>query len=138
VWQVPTIQEALEVFVWREDDAVKNSISMAASVFYSHRELHGKNGSEKQELLFQKGVNWNNYPASFKRGTYLQRKTEDRVLTDEEWLRIPNEHRPSRDQTFSRSRVVELDLPPVRRITNAAATLFTGALPESHAVGRQS
>lgn len=130
VWQVPSVQEALEVFVWREDDAVKNSITMAASAFYSHRELHGKNSADKQELLFKKGINWNNYPVSFKRGTYLQRKTEDRVLTDEEWTRIPEKHRPPREQTFTRSRVVEMDFPPIRRISNAIAALFTSALPE--------
>jgi tRNA(His) 5'-end guanylyltransferase len=71
VWQVPTRREALEVFVWREDDAVKNSISMAAGAFYPDAELRGKNSAAKQELLFQKGVNWSEYPAAFKRGTYL-------------------------------------------------------------------
>lgn len=74
VWQVPDTTEAANVFVWREWDAAKNSISMAASHYYSPKELHGKSGAEKQEMLFQKGVNWNAYPVAFKRGTYIQRR----------------------------------------------------------------
>jgi len=30
VWQVPSLEEVIMNFVWREDDATKNSISMAA------------------------------------------------------------------------------------------------------------
>ena len=106
VWQVPSQKEALEVFLWREDDAVKNSITMAAGSFYSDRELHGKDSAEKQEMLFQKGKNWNDYPAAFKRGTYLQRRASERELTEEERLRIPEAHRPERGTKFLRSTVV--------------------------------
>src|SRR5687768_5975714 len=73
VWQVPTLADAADVFVWREVDATKNSVSMAAGAYYPDAELAGKDSSEKQELLFRKGINWNDYPAFFKRGTYLQR-----------------------------------------------------------------
>lgn len=62
VWQVPNLEEASNVFLWREWDASKNSISMAASSYYSPKQLHGKNSKERQEMLFQKGINWNDYP----------------------------------------------------------------------------
>lgn len=127
VWQVPTLQDAAEVFVWREDDATKNSISMAACAYYADRELDGKSSGDKQELLFQKGVNWNDYPPFFKRGTYLQRRTFDRALSDEERARIPEAHRPAAGATFKRSQVVELELPPVRKIANLTAVLFERA-----------
>jgi tRNA(His) guanylyltransferase len=131
VWQVPTLADAADVFVWREDDATKNSVSMAAGAYYADRELHGKDSAEKQELLFQKGVNWNDYPAFFKRGTYVQRRTYARALTDEERAKIPEAHRPPADATFQRTRVEELELPPVRRIVNLSAVLFEGAAPET-------
>ena len=134
VWQVPSPQEVLEVFIWREDDATKNSISMAASVHYSHRELHGKNSVEKQEMLFQKGQNWNDFPAAFKRGTYLGRRTAEQKLTDEEWKRIPEAHRPPREQVFTRSHIVELDLPPIRRLGNAVAVLLSAAAPQLRSI----
>jgi tRNA(His) 5'-end guanylyltransferase len=133
VWQVPTQQDAIEVFIWREDDAVKNSISMAAATHYSDAELDGKHSNLKQEMLWQKGVNWNDFPSFFKRGTYLQRRTFDRGLTDEERARIPEPHRPPLGATFKRTQVVELDLPPVRKIANLAAVLFERAEPASAA-----
>jgi tRNA(His) 5'-end guanylyltransferase len=94
VWQVPTLDDAAEVFLWREDDATKNSITMAASAYYSDAELASKNSSVKQEMLWQKGVNWNDFPRFFKRGTYLQRRVYDRVISDEDRARIPEAHRP--------------------------------------------
>lgn len=129
VWQVPTLTEALDVFVWREDDATKNSITMAASTHYSDRELEGKHSGQKQELLWQKGVNWNDFPAFFKRGTYLQRRTFERELTEEERLRIPEAHRPPAGKLFQRASVVDLDLPPIRKVGNALAVLFERADP---------
>lgn len=129
VWQVPTLDDAAEVFIWREDDATKNSITMAAGARYSDVELEGKNSSAKQEMLWQKGINWNDYPPFFKRGSYLQRRRFERALTEEERGRIPQAHRPPLGATFQRSQVIELDLPPVRKIANLPAVLFEGADP---------
>lgn len=131
VWQVPTLADAADVFVWREDDATKNSITMAASAHYSHRQLHEKNSSDKHEMLHAKGVNWNDFPAFFKRGTYLQRRNYERTLTDEERAKIPEAHRPPPDMLVTRSRIVEIDLPPARKVANLAAVLFECADPET-------
>ena len=129
VWQVPTLADAADVFVWREDDATKNSITMAAGAYYSDAELDGKNSGVKQEMLWQKGVNWNDFPAFFKRGSYLQRRTFERMLSDEERARIPEAHRPPLGATYQRTQVVELGLPPVRKIANLPAVLFERAPP---------
>ncbi len=131
VWQVPTLADAADVFVWREDDATKNSVSMAAGAHYSDRELHGKDSAAKQELLHARGVNWNDFPAFFKRGTYLQRRAVERRLTDEERARIPEAHRPPADAVVTRNQVAELELPPLRRIDNLVEVLFEGAAPRS-------
>jgi tRNA(His) 5'-end guanylyltransferase len=128
VWQVPTL-DAADVFVWREDDATKNSVTMAAGAYYSDAELDGKSSSVKQEMLWQKGVNWNDFPSFFKRGTYVQRRTFERTLSDDERARIPEPHRPPIGATFQRTQVVELDLPPVRKIANLSAVLFERADP---------
>lgn len=129
VWQVPTLDDAAEVFIWREDDATKNSITMAAGAYYADAELDGKSSGIKQEMLWQKGVNWNDFPRFFKRGSYLQRRTYERALTDEERTRIPEPHRPPAGATCRRTQVVELDLPPVRKIANLSAVLFERADP---------
>ncbi len=129
VWQVPTLQDAADVFVWREDDATKNSITMAAGAHYTDRELHGQDSAAKHELLHARGVNWNDFPAFFKRGSYLQRRAAERTLTDDERARIPEPHRPAPDALFTRASVVELDLPPVRKVGNLLDVLFEAATP---------
>ena len=62
-------------FYARQRDAVKNSISMVAQSLYSHTELLKKNGSEKQEMIFQKGQNWNDLHWGKKRGRWIVRNT---------------------------------------------------------------
>lgn len=124
VWQVPAIQDVIDVFVWREDDATKNSITMAAQSLYSHKELHGVNSAQKHEMLFKKGVNWNDYPAHFKRGVYLKRVVSERRLSAEEWTRIPEKKRPARDLMVRRSKVDVLDIPPIRKFPEATQALL--------------
>jgi tRNA(His) 5'-end guanylyltransferase len=128
VWQVPTRSEAANTFLWREQDATKNAISMAAAAVYSHKELDHKTGPEKQELLFEKGINFNDYPAFFKRGTFVRRQTILRELTVEELARIPEKHRPT--GSVERSVIVRLDMPRFGSVTNREAVIFDGAQPE--------
>lgn len=131
VWQVPNRTEGANVFVWREWDATKNSISMAAASVYSDKELHGKNGSDKQELLFQKGINWNDYPVAFKRGTYLQRRTVLKPFSTDELERLPPRHeaRTNPSLLVERSEWQVIDLPILTTITNREDVIFAGASP---------
>ena len=129
VFQLPSKTEAANAFLWRELDATKNAISMAASHYYSAKALHGKSGAEKQEMLFAKGVNFNDYPASFKRGTFMRRITGERELTDVERSRIPEQHRPAEGAKVVRSWVAELEMPRFSSVTNREAVIFDGAEP---------
>lgn len=95
--RVFTLADPVEVanyFLWRQRDAVRNSISMAAQAHFSHKRLHGVNSSGMQELLFtEAGVNWNDYPDGCKRGRitvrhvgerpveYVDRRTNETVST---------------------------------------------------------
>ena len=71
VFTIPDPVEVYNYFVWRQNDATRNSIQSAAYSFYSDKECHGKNCSELQEMIFQKGQNWNDYPVRFKRGGFI-------------------------------------------------------------------
>lgn len=132
VWNVPNRTEGANCFLWREWDATKNSISMAASAHYSHNELHGKDGRAKLDMLVAKGVNWNDYPAEFKRGTYVQRRTLSTAFTPAEIAALPPKHhaRTNPNLLIERSRVEVLDLPPLATIANREAVIFDGAAPE--------
>lgn len=131
VWCVPTLEEGANCFLWREQDATKNSIGMVAGEYYSHKELMGKHSGEKQEMLFAKGVNWNDYPDFFKRGTYVQRRKERRRLTVEELADLPplHEARKNPELEFERSVVRRLSMPPLAKVTNRVGAIFFGEEP---------
>jgi tRNA(His) guanylyltransferase len=71
VFTIPDPTEVYNYFVWRNKDAAKNSISMVAYSLYSPKELHGKNSDQKQEMLFEKGINWSEYPMDLKNGRLI-------------------------------------------------------------------
>jgi tRNA(His) guanylyltransferase len=61
-------EEVCNYFIWRQQDATRNSVQMLARSLYSHKQLENKNNSELQEMIFQKGINWNDCPVFQKRG----------------------------------------------------------------------
>jgi tRNA(His) guanylyltransferase len=70
IFVIPETEEVVNYFVWRQQDATRNSISMAAQSMFSHKELHGKSTSNMQDMLMlEKQTNWNDYPTRFKRGS---------------------------------------------------------------------
>lgn len=131
VWNVPNRAEGANVFLWREWDATKNSVGMAAAAYYSHEELLGKSSAQKHDMLHAKGVNWNAYAALFKRGAYVQRRV----------VRVPfsaaglDELPPRHDARTNPGLVVErcvcavLELPPLSAVKNREFVIFDGAVP---------
>lgn len=123
VYAVPSREEAVNALVWRELDATKNAISMAAHTYFSHKSLQGVNGDQMQERLFsEKGINFNDYPAFFKRGTYVKRQTVLKELTENELSKIPVDRRP--DGLIMRSEVSRLNWPPILKIRNRVGVVF--------------
>lgn len=131
VWNVPSRTEGANVFLWREWDATKNSLSMAAAAHYSHKSLMGKNGPQKHDMLHEKGINWNDYPERFKRGAYVQRRTMAVPFNSEELERLPPKHeaRKNPDLVVERSIFEVLDMPALGTVTNREAVIFDGAPP---------
>lgn len=67
--------EVVNYFIWRQQDATRNSIQMVAQSVFSHNELQGLNCNELQnKLLTEKNINWNSYPISYKRGSCIIKK----------------------------------------------------------------
>jgi tRNA(His) guanylyltransferase len=75
VFQIPEKEEVVNCLIWRQRDAEKNSVAMLAQSLYSHKELYKKNGSNMQEMCFQKGHNWNDLRWSKKRGSLIIKNT---------------------------------------------------------------
>ena len=79
-------EDVLKVLIWRQRDAIKNSISAVARVAYSHKELEGKNSEAKIAMLAEKGIHWESYPHRCIYGMTAFRVPK-MVSLDTEWLR---------------------------------------------------
>lgn len=94
VFNVPSMDELANCFLWRENDAIKNSISGMALNFYSHNELQNKNSDEKIHMMRMKGYCfYEDTDPAFMRGTFYHRENYLKDLTDEEVAKIPEKQR---------------------------------------------
>lgn len=81
-------EEVCNYFIWRQQDATRNSIQMVAQSLFSHRQLQNKNCDQLQEMMFQEhNINWNDYPTVYKRGSCVTKEqyTENDV-TRSRWV----------------------------------------------------
>jgi tRNA(His) guanylyltransferase len=112
-WIVPSIVEASNVFLWRQQDAARNSVQMAARHHFSHKACDGLSGKELQEKLFAEAqVNWNDYPSWCKRGTFVKHAKTRRAFTPEELADLPEKHDARKNPTMvvERRIMVECDI----------------------------
>lgn len=69
VFPIPK-EEVCNYFIWRQQDATRNSIQSVGQANFSDKELHKKSTKDIQDMLMtQKGINWNNYVTTLKRGS---------------------------------------------------------------------
>lgn len=82
--RVFTLSDPTEVaayFLWRQRDAVRNSVSMTAQAHFSHKRLNGVDTNGMQELLYAElGLNWNDFPDGCKRGRVTVRCSGERPV----------------------------------------------------------
>lgn len=83
VFNIPK-EEVCNCLIWRQQDATRNSIEGLGQKYFTHKQLHQKTCNEVQDMLMlEKGVNWNDVPTKFKRGSCC-------IKTDQGWV-IDNE-----------------------------------------------
>lgn len=69
VFTIPK-EEVCNYLIWRQQDATRNSIQSVGQANFSQKELHGKSCNNIQDMLMtQKGINWNDYATTLKRGS---------------------------------------------------------------------
>jgi len=85
--QLPRLDDVVDYFRWRQEDAHRNALN--GHCYWLLRDegrsgaeatdaLKGKSGSEKNELLFSRGVNFNQFPTWQKRGSGLYWETYEK------------------------------------------------------------
>lgn len=68
-------EEVCNYFIWRQQDASRNSIQMVAQSLFSHKQLQNKNCDQLQEMMFQEhNINWNDYATVYKRGSCIAKE----------------------------------------------------------------
>lgn len=129
VMSLPSKTEAANMFLWRELDARKNAVAMAAQALFSTKQLHGRGQADMLEMLAGVDVDFEDYPAFFKRGTFVRRVTYERAFTADELAAIPEKHRLAPDALVTRSEVRALAMPRFSTVTNREAVIFDAADP---------
>lgn len=82
VFSIPK-EEVCNCLIWRQQDAVRNSIEAVGQAFFSQKELHKKNCDEIQEMLWSKhNINWNNFPTENKRGSCCIKTNSTSAIDD--------------------------------------------------------
>lgn len=77
-------EEVTNLLFWRQLDALRNSIQMVGRANFSHKELHGKNASQIDDMLLVRGINFSTYPTHQKRGSCCIRDKEGHWFVDED------------------------------------------------------
>jgi tRNA(His) guanylyltransferase len=130
VFQLPNKVEAANALLWRAMDARKNAVSMATRSVYPAEAMHGAGQSEMREMLRMKGIEFEDYPAQFKWGTWVRRVAFERMLTAEDLKSIPEKYRPPVGKLITRSEVREISMPEFYKVTNRVEVIFDGADPQ--------
>jgi tRNA(His) 5'-end guanylyltransferase len=69
VFTIPK-EEVCNYILWRQQDATRNSIQSVGQANFSDKELYKKSTKDIQDMLMtQKGINWNDYATTLKRGS---------------------------------------------------------------------
>lgn len=71
-------EDVCNYFIWRQQDATRNSIQSLAQANFSPKQLHGLSCNKLQDKLFaEKQINWNDISTTNKRGTCAVRNLKN-------------------------------------------------------------
>ena len=74
VFNLP-FEEVTNYFIWRQQDAMRNSVNMLGQFHFSHKELHGKKIQDVKDMLESKGISWDDIPIDRQRGFCVSQTT---------------------------------------------------------------
>lgn len=87
VFNLP-VDEVNNYFLYRQQDAVRNSVQMVAQSQFSCNEIKGiKNNVLQDKLFVERGINWNNLSIPEKRGTCCIKKPTQVISNGETIMR---------------------------------------------------
>lgn len=103
-WNVSP-EEVVNTFIWRQQDAIRNSVQMLARHYFSHKDCHKKSVRELREMLRANGTPWEDIGQHLQRGITIVR----REFTEEVSFTIRGEEKT---QMVTRKRwVPDMEIP---------------------------
>ena len=133
VLNMPNLEEAANMVMWRSMDSVKNSITLLALEHFSNKQIHGKNGEEKIRMLAEKGIDYYAVPENLRFGSFFRRETYEKTLVPAELVKIPENQRvfdENGEMKVVRSHVVAFSSGmPLNEMSNKVGFLFNGEPP---------
>lgn len=133
VLNLPNLEEAANMVMWRSMDSVKNSITLLALEHFSNGQIHGRNGEEKIRMLAEKGVDYYALPEEYRLGSFFRREVYEKTLAPEELAKIPEKQRTldeNGEMKVVRSHVVAFSPKmPLTEIANRPGALFMSEEP---------
>lgn len=78
-FNVPDMEAAEDWFVFRQSDAMKNSVRQVAHSRFFHKELLGKNTLDVKNMLIEVNHPWEDYPEGVKLGRIVEKKFEPKT-----------------------------------------------------------
>ena len=131
VFQVPSKEEASNYLIWREKDAVRNSISNFARSFFSTKQLEGVGTVERMKMLGSINKDWGACLPVFKHGVFVRSHIIEVSLSKENLDLLPPKHnaRINPEAAIHRHEVLKLDMPKLIDIKNREGVIFDGENP---------
>jgi len=117
-------EEVCNYFLFRQNDATRNSIQGLGQAHFSHKQIQGVNNNDLQDkLMVEKGINWNDIEPYFKRGGCVIKDDMITVVTD-----IPQF---SKDRNYIERYVYIKDVDSLNRKTRARASHLLDGVEEN-------
>ena len=73
--------EVCNYFIWRQQDAIRNSIQSMGQAHFSHKELMNKNCENIKQMLVEKNIKWEAYPIPQRRGICVAKQSTPIMTT---------------------------------------------------------
>lgn len=79
VFQLP-VEEICNYFIWRQQDAIRNSIQSFGQVYFSHKQLNKVTCNQIKEMIYDKtGLTWEHLPGWQKNGSAIKEELDEDV-----------------------------------------------------------
>lgn len=77
---VPNKHAVHEFFLWRQVDAIKNSVRSVAHTRFSSKQLEGKTTEDAKAMLIEAGLDWYDFSQEKRQGRLITRKPQQKHI----------------------------------------------------------